>query len=156
MRGGKPQSNPAPPRPPLIIIKSHLSRRRVPGAGIGGCRPQCGRKESCRSKFRPHCGRNAMLGCFGPVGRVCGFFNCPAIKARVLTNRVTQAGSQWIVAQRPLSHLQFLGATKSSAKDLPLPGLEITRDSTCLSRRCEIVRTGAEAYVAACRSGSDE
>ena len=97
-----------------------------------------------------------MLGCCGPVGRVCGFFNCPAIKARVLTNRVTQAGSQWIVAQGPLSHLQFLGATKSSAKDLPLPGLEITRDSTCLSRRCEIIRTGAEAYVAACRSGSDE
>ena len=96
------------------------------------------------------------MGVWGAVGRVCGFFNCPAIKARVLTNRVTQAGSQWIVAQGPLSHLQFLGATKSSAKDLPLPGLEITRDSTCLSRRCEIIRTGAEAYVAACRSGSDE
>ena len=69
---------------------------------------------------------------FWPVGRVCGFFNCPAIKARVLTNRVTQAGSQWIVAQGPLSHLQFLGATKSSAKDLPLPGLEIARDSSSL------------------------
>ena len=66
------------------------------------------------------------------IGRVYGFFNCPAIKARVLTNRVTQAGSQWIEAQRPLSHLQFLGATKSSAKDLPLPGLEIASDSSSL------------------------
>ena len=67
-----------------------------------------------------------------PVGREYGFCNSPAIKARVLTNRVTQAGSQWIVAQGPLSHLQFLGATKSSAKDLPLPGLEIARDSSSL------------------------
>ena len=66
------------------------------------------------------------------IGRVYLFFNCPAIKARVLTNRVTQAGSQWIDAQRPLSHLQFLGATKSSAKDLPLPGLEIASDSSSL------------------------
>jgi hypothetical protein len=66
------------------------------------------------------------------VKRACGFFSCPAIKAQVLTNRVTQAGSQWIVAQGPLSHLQFLGATKSSAKDLPLPGLEIASDSSSL------------------------
>jgi len=36
------------------------------------------------------------------------------------------------VAQGPLSHLQFLGATKSSAKDLPLPGLEIASDSSSL------------------------
>ena len=31
----------------------------------------------------------------------------------------TQEKSQWIVAQRLLSHLQYLDATKSSAKDLP-------------------------------------
>ena len=30
----------------------------------------------------------------------------------------TQEKSQWIVAQRLLSHLQYLDATKSSAKDL--------------------------------------
>ena len=73
-----------------------------------------------------------ISGATGWVGRVCGILNCPAIKARVLTNRVTQAGSQWLVAQGPLAHLQFLGATKSSAKDLPLPGLEIARDSSSL------------------------
>jgi hypothetical protein len=49
-----------------------------------------------------------------------------------MTNRGTQGGPQWIVAQGPLSHLQFLGATKSSAKDLPLPGLEIASDSSSL------------------------
>ena len=31
-----------------------------------------------------------------------------------------QAESQWIVAQRLLSHLQYLDATKSSTKDLSL------------------------------------
>ena len=31
----------------------------------------------------------------------------------------TREKSQWIVAQRLLSHLQYLDATKSSAKDLP-------------------------------------
>ena len=56
----------------------------------------------------------------------------PSTQARLIINRGTQAGSQWIVAQGPLSHLQFLGATKSSAKDLPLPGLEIARDSSSL------------------------
>ena len=33
----------------------------------------------------------------------------------------TQDKPQWIVAQRPLSHLQYLDATKSSTMDLSLP-----------------------------------
>ena len=66
------------------------------------------------------------------VGRAPKVPDKPAGGAPSSTNRVTQAGSQWIVAQGPLSHLQFLGATKSSAKDLPLPGLEIARDSSSL------------------------
>ena len=33
----------------------------------------------------------------------------------------TQDKPQWIVAQRLLSHLQYLDATKSSTKDLSLP-----------------------------------
>ena len=43
-----------------------------------------------------------------------------------------QAGAQRIVAQRPLSRLHVLCATKSSAKDFPLPELQIAHDSTSL------------------------
>ena len=39
--------------------------------------------------------------------------------------RKTQDESQWIVAQRLLSHLQYLDSVKSSAKDLSLPKFEI-------------------------------
>jgi len=60
------------------------------------------------------------------------------------------------VAQRPLSRLHVLCATKSSAKDLPLPALQIECDSTSLWRRREILRTRAEAYLAACGSGRSE
>ena len=40
--------------------------------------------------------------------------------------KTTQDEPQWIVAQRLLSHLQYLDSVKSSAKDLSLPKLEIT------------------------------
>ncbi len=38
----------------------------------------------------------------------------------------TQEKPQWIVAQRLLSHLQYLDATKSSAKDLSTPHFSIS------------------------------
>ena len=39
--------------------------------------------------------------------------------------RKTQDEPQWIVAQRRLSHLQYLDSVKSSTKDLSLPQPEI-------------------------------
>ena len=48
----------------------------------------------------------------------------------VWTNQKTQAEPQWIVAQRLLSHLQYLDSSKSSAKDLSLPKFEIAIDTS--------------------------
>ena len=53
--------------------------------------------------------------------RVCAF--CVLIKDEQIVG--TQDKSQWIVAQRLLSHLQYLDATKSSTKDLSLAQFEI-------------------------------
>ena len=52
--------------------------------------------------------------------------NRPGVRDKVAeTNQKTQVKPQWIVAQRLLSHLQSLDPSKSSAKDLSLPTLEI-------------------------------
>ena len=52
--------------------------------------------------------------------------NKPGVGGKVAeTNQKTQVKPQWIVAQRLLSHLQSLDPSKSSAKDLSLPTLEI-------------------------------
>ena len=52
------------------------------------------------------------------AGGFVNLFECEQI-------RKTQDEPQWIVAQRLLSHLQYLDSVKSSAKDLSLPKLEI-------------------------------
>ena len=52
-----------------------------------------------------------------PFGRRAIFKTCELIREKQI--RETQEKPQWIVAQRLLSHLQYLDTTKSSAKDLP-------------------------------------
>ena len=53
----------------------------------------------------------------------CAFESRTKIKEEQIVG--TQEKPQWIVAQRLLSHLQYLDATKSSAKDLPLALLDL-------------------------------
>ena len=52
---------------------------------------------------------------------MCG----PGTTFRVELTKKTQDEPQWIVAQRLLSHLQYLNSVESSAKYLSLPRFEI-------------------------------
>ena len=56
--------------------------------------------------------------------------------------RKTQDEPQWIVAQRLLSHLQYLDSVKSSAKDLSLPKFEIMISCKTFDGRSSSYATG--------------
>ena len=82
----------------------------------------------------------------------CAYF-FPSCEKTRSTHRATQAESQWIVRQCPLSHLQYLDESKSSTKDVSHPQCEIAIDAPAVEWRRTLVCNWGEPYFFSCHKG---